>query len=263
MTKGIINIKEYIDKGYSEDHSTIIIPKDNSDFDFPINKYKIIGHAYKYSTDKIKYWDVSSYEILKFNQESNNFEKYIEFGRNYRLMKEDMFVYCIQNNKEYIITSSDYQYITIINLTDKEINSYSYGNPDKGYGFCPVSIQYFQNKDNNLSNELKVYGCFWGAPYETLIIKNVDLNDLSNSYNIKNNDILRIEDESEEIYNIEDILTDDELTKYELFNIDEGMIYNTIKAIKDNQYFNSSKDKKEYFNNIIIKALLYYFDNVL
>lgn len=256
MTKGIIDIKEYIDKGYREDHSTIIIPKDNSDFDFPINKYKIIGHAYKYSTDKIKYWDVSSYEILKFNQESNNFEKYVEFGRNYRLMKEDMFVYCIQNNKEYIITSSDYQYITIINLTDKKINSYSYGDPDKGYGFCPVSIQYFQNNDNNLSNELKVYGCFWGAPYETLIIKNVDLNNLSNSYNIQNEDILRIYDE-EEIC-IEDIFTDNELKKFMSLKIPSEMIYNTIMMIKDNRYSNLSKSEKEYFDTIIFKVLIEY-----
>ena len=263
MTKGIINIKEYIDKGYSEDHSTIIIPKDNSDFDFPINKYKIIGHLYKYSTDKIKYWDVSSYEILKFNQESNNFEKYIEFGRNYRLMEEDMFVYCIQNNKEYIITSSDYQYITIINLTDKEINSYSYGDPDKGFGFCPVSIQYFQNNDNNLDNELKVYGCFWGCPYETLIIKNIDFNNFSKFYNIKNENILRLPDNEEEIYNIEDILTDDELEKYDLLKLDEKMIYNTIKVIKENKYSNLSKYEKEYFDNIILKALVYYFDYVI
>ncbi len=258
MTKGIIDIKEYIDKGYSEDHSTIIIPKGNSNFDFPINKYKIIGHLYKYSTDKIKYWDVSSYEILKFNQESNNFEKYIEFGRNYRFMKEDMFVYCIQNDKEYIITSSDYQYITIINLTDKEINSYSYGDPDKGYGFCPISIQYFQNNDNNLSNELKVYGCFWGAPYETLIIKNVDLNNLSNSYNIQNEDIIRIYDEPEEMYNIENIFTDDELKKFMSLKIPSEMIYNTIMIIKDNKYSNLSKSEKEYFDTIILKSLIEY-----
>lgn len=259
---GTISIDEFFKKykEYKEIEQIERVPGEYiTDFDYPKNKWKIIEHKYKYTGEK-KYWDICSYDILKYDEESLEFKLYMSFGRNYHSLGKDLIAYVIQNNKEFLITSSDYQYLTILNLTDKEIKSYSYGNPNIGAGFCPISIKYFQSSDNNLDNELKVYGCFLGAPYETLIIKNVDLNNLSNSYNMI---FQEIDEPKEDIYNIEDILTDDELTKYESFNIDEGMIYNTIKAIKDNQYFNSSKDKKEYFNNIIIKALLYYFDNVL
>ena len=38
----------------------------------------------------------------------------------------------------------------------------------------------------------------------------------------------------------------------------EMLYYNTIKIIKDNQYSNLSKSKKEYFDTIILKALVEY-----
>ncbi len=261
MTKGIVNIEQYINQGYKEKTEPIdILPGENTRFDFPTDKYKIIGHIYKFDNNVNKYWDVSSYDILKYNNENNTFENWMSFGRNYHLLDSDMFAYCIQNDKEFLITSSNYQYLTVLNLTDKEIKSYSYGNPEIGNGFCPVSIEYFQS---DYDNELHVYGCFWGAPYSTLIFKNVDLNDLSESYNINNCDVKVIGDDDSDNYDIEDILNDDELDRYDQFKLNEEMIYNTIKVIKNDQYSNLSIKEKEYFNDIIIKALSFYFNNIL
>ena len=222
---GIIDINSFLNKGYSEISQIERFPGENiTDFDYPNNKWKIIEHKYKYTGEE-KYWNICSYDILKYDEESSEFKIYMTFGRNYHSLGEDLIAYAIQNNKEFLITSSDYQYLTILNLTDKEIKSYSYGNPDIGAGFCPISIEYFQSSDNNLDNKLKVYGCFWGAPYETLVIKNIDLNDLSNSYNIQNEDILRISDEDDEEYH-----NPEELLEKSNINIHDTLIFsNNLK----------------------------------
>ena len=211
----------------------------------------------KYKEGKKKYWDICSYDILKYDEESLEFKLYMSFGRNYHSLGKNLIAYVIQNNKEFLITSSDYQYLTILNLTDKEIKSYSYGNPNIGAGFCPISIEYFQSSDNNLDNKLKVYGCFWGAPCETLIIKNVDLNNLSSSYNMIFQEVDDEYDEEETVC-IEDIFTDNEIKTFMSLKITSEMLYNTIKIIKDNQYSNLSKSEKEYFDTIILKALIEY-----
>ena len=265
--KGTIDIgkiEEYKEKGYKEVSSKVRIPsKYNTDFDFPEDKWKIIEYRYKYTGEE-RYWDITSYAILKYDDNLNTFnnESWLAFARNYHSLGDDLLAYTIQNGKEFIITSSDYQYLTICNLTDREIKSYAYGDPDHGNGFCPVSVEFYINEDS--TNELKVYGCFWACPYETLIIKNVNLEDLSESYNIKNKDIQRIDEEyDEEEYNPTELLSSEEIDKFDNMTLDEMSIYSTIQIIKDDKYGTLSDQYKEYFNNIILKALMYYYDNVL
>ena len=196
MTEGLIDINEYIKEGYNEISSNELIP--GTDFDdefFPKNKWKIIEKIYKYNDPNIHYWNICSCDILKYNETTNTYEPYMEFGRNYHTLGYGLIVYAIQKGEEFIITSSNYMYLTIINLTRREIKSYFYGIEFKNNegktikeGFCPVEIKFNQSSDTE--NELIINGCFWACPYENLTIKNVDLNDLS-CYNFNNEKIKR------------------------------------------------------------------------
>lgn len=205
MTKdlGLININDYIEKGYIKVSSNELIP--GTDFDdscFPENKWRIIENNYRYKDPEAHYWNICSYDILKYNESTNEYEPYIDFGRNYHTLGYDLLVYVVQKGEEFILTSSNYMYLTIINLTRKEIKSYFYGIEFKNNdgkiikeGFCPVKIIFDQISDTE--NKLIVNGCFWAWPYENLTIENVDLNDLS-CYNFNNENIKREYEEIEE-----------------------------------------------------------------
>jgi hypothetical protein len=107
-------------------------------------------------------------EIYKDN------EPYIEFYRNYPSIS---IAFAEQNSKEFIITSEDYQCITIINLTDKVIKTYTdVDDIQMGCGFCPVDIDWDEYT-------LYIEGCIWGCPYETMICRDIDLQNPIDAFN--------------------------------------------------------------------------------
>ena len=258
-----ININKYLNEyNYEEIEQSERIPgKFNTDFNFPLDKWKIIQHKYKSSTENEHYWNICSYDILKYDEDSSNFKEYMSFGRDYHSLDDSMIAYTIQNNKEFIITSSQYMSLTVLNLTDKIIKSYVYGNSESS-GFCPISIEYFQDNNNNLNNELKVYGCFWGAPYETIIIKNVNLNDLTETYSLDNNDILIIPDDSDE-YDPWSLIDDKDLKeKIEQKDLISDLEMSVaIELIQNDDFDKIPIQFKEDFKIVILKSLLYYADN--
>ena len=256
---GIVDIQQFLDKGYEEvDIKEKYPSKTNSNYTFPQDKWKILEHRYKSMQNK-QYWDVCSYDIFKYDENNNEYEPYMIFGRNYHTLSNDCLIYTKQNEKEFLITSSDYQFLTILNLTDGIIKSYCYGNYTTGNGFCPVSIEYYDNEKNE--NTLKVYGCFWGAPYETLVINNVDLNDLSESYNISNTNIKIIEDTFNEIDPrslIDDYLLEKIEQKEDISDLEMNV---SIELINTDELDQIPIQFKEEFKVLILKALLYYYDN--
>lgn len=260
-SNGIIDINSDIYKEYAEYEQLERVPGEGiTDYDFPENKWKIVEHKYKHTGEK-NYWNITSYDILKYNEESDWFDPYMTFGRNYHSLGNDLIAYTIQNDKEFLITSSDYQYLTILNLTDGEIKSYAYGDASKGNAFCPVSVEFHQINDSE--NELKIYGCFWACPYETLVIKNIDLNDLSETYNISNDSIERIDDEYDEEISPDEMIdeeTREKVDKKEVTNLDMNV---AIDLINNDDFDQVPIQFREDFKLIILKALLYYADNVM
>lgn len=90
-------------------------------------------------------------------------------NRNYSSLP---YCYAKQGENEFIMTSEDYQCITIINLHTKEINTYgNIESVEKGWGFCPIKFTWDED-----CNELKINGCYWGAPYEDMVTIIPDLN---------------------------------------------------------------------------------------
>lgn len=119
-------------------------------------------------SDKPRTWGVMKVEIEK------NGEPYMEFLRNYPSLP---FLYIEQNGEEFAITSTDYQCITIINLTTKEIKTYSDLDDLKyGSGFCPIGFDWDEG-------DLYVDGCVWGCPEETMIARDIDLKNPIDAFN--------------------------------------------------------------------------------
>ena len=131
------------------------------------------------------HWDQLELEIY-----SNN-KIYYKFARN--TPHPPPTLYIIQNNEEFIITSGNYQCISIYNLTRNEFKDYVYPNDDEiNYwrGFCP--LQYQWNK-----NTLIITGQVPEGPIEILQVHNVNLNNLT-FQEIDWDDYYK---EEEEIYN--------------------------------------------------------------
>ena len=170
------------------------------DFDLPDN-YEIHITTYKYKGPE-HYWDVKKIEIYKDG------EFYIGFGRDYHSFTTDQFIYLKQTGedgieREFIITTSQYMFITIINLTDKIINSDTFGQPKLGAGFCPIKFTYekewtWNNDGVEVAepNELMVEGCYWACPYERYYIKGIDFSkDLKGVFTENNPNVTRTDDE--------------------------------------------------------------------
>lgn len=139
---------------------------DSEDFHFNnVGPWSIEAIPYKYFDDEKRYWRQLKIVI------KNNGEEYMTLYRNYSSMPTCAYVR--QNSKEYLITSLDYQCISIINLTDKTYESYCLGDHDKGWGFCPY--EFYADEDDGVVN-LEVTGCYWGGPEEhfKLEIKDLD-----------------------------------------------------------------------------------------
>ena len=105
-------------------------------------------------SDKPNTWGLLKVEIEKDG------EPYLEFIRNYPSIP---ILYIEQNGIEFLITSLDYQCISIINLNTKEIKTYGEVDDLKhGAGFCPISFDWDDG-------DLYVDGCIWACPEETMI----------------------------------------------------------------------------------------------
>ena len=130
-------------------------------------QWKVYKTSMKRS-DKPNTWGLLKVEIEKDGQ------PYMEFIRNYPSLP---FLYVEQNGEEFAITSVDYQCITIINLTTKEMKTYGEVDDLKhGGGFCPISFDW---DDGNLY----VDGCIWACPEETMIAREIDLNNPTEAFN--------------------------------------------------------------------------------
>lgn len=119
-------------------------------------------------SDRPHTWGLTKVEIEKDGQ------PYMDFIRNYPSIP---VLYVKQNEEEFLITSEDYQCITIINLTKKEKKTY--GEIDDlrhGAGFCPISFDWDDG-------DLYVEGCIWACPEETMIAREIDLNNPTSAFN--------------------------------------------------------------------------------
>lgn len=147
-------------------------------------KYNVKMYNLEYKDKTKSYWSCTRVDISIDNA------LLLTFFRNYY---RPPMIYAVQYGKGYLITSADYQCITIINLTDRNIESYTQEENFKfGCGFCPIDF-YFEEDTNTLS----VFGCIWGAPFETMEITNVDLANFDKTWNNKNN-IRYIEEDIDE-----------------------------------------------------------------
>ncbi len=99
-------------------------------------------------------WNVSRGIISK----NNNI--IVDIKRNYSSFLYLFF--CHSNNNDYLICGEDYQGYTIVNLSTGKTNTYIPETWSKGWGFCWISIEDYDDK-------IKVEGCYWGAPYEIVI----------------------------------------------------------------------------------------------
>lgn len=111
-----------------------------------------------------RYWSHIKIDIYKDG------ELWFTFYRNYSAIPP--FGYLVQNGKEYLVTSSNYQCITVINLTDKKMESYCLGNFEYGGGFCPTDIYVDTCYD---SIDIKIEGCYWGGDYGYFILEDVNM----------------------------------------------------------------------------------------
>lgn len=121
--------------------------------------YRVIRTYFKHATQE-HVWGSSVIQILRNN------EPLCEYVRNYPSFHA---IFVEQNGKDFIVTSGDYQCITIVNLTDGEVKSYvDIDDKKHGCGFCPI---YFDWDEDTLYVE----GCIWACPYETMIARDIDL----------------------------------------------------------------------------------------
>lgn len=124
----------------------------------------------RFTSTNRKFWGHLRFHIHK------NGQKILTLDRNHPYGV--YMVYVEQHGKEFIITSGDYQTITIINLTDLTMESYCDDYRHKrGWAFCPQEFNsnYCGGKDVGDNLELTVTGCYWGGETEMYVFSNVDL----------------------------------------------------------------------------------------
>ena len=138
------------------------------------NRYKVIVENYHHIDPNVNFWDqkvIIVYEIIDLYTPP---KQICEIGRNYPSFTA---VYVRQNNYDYLITSGDYQSITIINLTKKEIKEYTDTNRrKKGWGFCPIWF----NADEDY---LCIEGCVWGGDMERMHCYNINFENPIEAFN--------------------------------------------------------------------------------
>lgn len=150
----IINKNKWVKKGEENSIPVYGLP----------SQYQVKYQLYEYNDSTKHYWNQMEINVYKDD------ELYLTIGRNYSFIANP--VYAHQNGKDFIITSGDYMCITVINLTDRTVESYtdeeSY---KKGWAYCPTSFNWWDEETSTLQLE----GCVWGGEYEIITFKNVNL----------------------------------------------------------------------------------------
>lgn len=109
------------------------------------------------------YWDYADLKVYKNNKLIATVRK------NYHNIE---YHYVRQNDTDFLITSEDYQAITIVNLDTGVIKTYGdWDDIKKGFGFCPIYFDWDESVD-----ELIIEGCVWAGPYEYMKTYIPDLN---------------------------------------------------------------------------------------
>lgn len=129
-----------------------------------VGPWEVKAIPYRYFDKDKHYWGQLKFVI------KHNGEDYMTLYRNYSTPATSAYI--CQNDKEYLITSLDYQCISIINLTNKTYESYCLGDHDKGWGFCPY--EFYAEEDDGIVT-LEVTGCYWGGPEEHFKVEIEDL----------------------------------------------------------------------------------------
>lgn len=126
-----------------------------------LKEYKLKITTWKYQDPTQHYWEYLFVQVFDKNEKCC-----AEFARNYYGFDG---IVVTQNGTDYLITSSNYQCITIVNLTTGAVKSYTDVDDIKhGCGFCPIAFEWDDGT-------LLVDGCVWACPYETMKCENIDL----------------------------------------------------------------------------------------
>ena len=150
----VINKGEWVKKGDEEIVSVYGLPK----------QYLVKYQVYKYNDRNKHYWEQIEINILKNN------EQFLTIGRNYSSIVQP--IYAHQNGKDFLITSGNYMCITIVNLTDGTVESYTDEDAYKeGGAYCPICFTSW----NEESSTLQFKGCVWGGEYYLIKFTGVDL----------------------------------------------------------------------------------------
>lgn len=149
-------------------------------------EFCIYSTHYQYCDEDKHYWSVIKISIYK----NNNL--LLNLFRNYSSLAD--VIYVEQNLRRYLVTSIDYQCITVIDLDAGTAENYTdeaaYKN---GRGFCPINFDYDQDEGT-----LDVTGCFWGAPIALLRFYRVDFSNFEESMTRQGYIELEPEDEEED-----------------------------------------------------------------
>lgn len=68
------------------------------------------------------------------------------------------------NGNDYLLCGENYQGYNVVNLTTRVNHAYICDGADTGFGFCWVEAEPSPNR-----SLLRVTGCIWGFPYQTLV----------------------------------------------------------------------------------------------
>lgn len=121
----------------------------------PSGKYKLV--TTEYST-KPKCWNYSRGEVYKGDT------KIADVLRNYSAFTYG-WVENHPNGHDYLLCGEDYQGQTVIELDTQNRVNYLPKVAAQGCGFCMTEYSPSPNKD-----KLLICGCFWGGPYEYLLV---------------------------------------------------------------------------------------------
>lgn len=141
-------------------------------FELP-QQYTVIKSNYHYQNPNAHCWDVNIITIYE-NVGPGPLRQVCEFARNYPSFSAE---YVRQNGKDYLLTSGDYQSITIVNLTDGIVKSYA--DPDClafGAGFCPIDFCACEDY-------CWIEGCVWGGDRERMHCDNIDYSNPIKAFN--------------------------------------------------------------------------------
>jgi hypothetical protein len=132
--------------------------------------YTIHITEWQHNNPEEHYWPQTTVRVYKHGKLC------AEFNRNYPTF---VGILATQNNTDYLITSANYQCITICNLSTGEVKSYTDLDDVKhGFGFCPIEFDWDEEE-----NTLVVEGCLWGFPTERMICEGIDLENPTNAFN--------------------------------------------------------------------------------